>query len=138
MQQTTKYKLDLIEKDDVFSPDALNQNMEKVEGAIQAETAALEQRVVALEAHKCYLGSYVGDGASSRDIDLGFAPKALLVLLNSSATAQDVRIFFRGVDVRYGDYLIMGLTENGFHVAYHGYIKTHNVSGQTYPFLALA
>lgn len=135
MQQTTKYKLDLIEKTDAFSPDALNQNMEKVEAAIQAETAALEQRVVALEAHKCYLGSYVGDGTASRDIDLGFQPKAVLLMVN--ANLADVRILFPGVKIERDDRVLIGITPNGFHVGYHNYTFDYNAGGREYQFLAL-
>lgn len=53
MQQTDKYKLNLIEKTDTFSPDALNENMEKVEGSITAEAAALDQRLQVCEARHC-------------------------------------------------------------------------------------
>ena len=76
MQQTEKYKLNLIEKDDVFSPDALNENMEKVEAAITAGDAALDQRVIALEAHKIVVGYVV---SQKRECQLGFTPKAVLV-----------------------------------------------------------
>lgn len=57
MQQTTKYKLNLIERDDAFSPDAQNQNTQKVKNALIAHKAAVEevtdaidQRVTVLEA----------------------------------------------------------------------------------------
>ena len=36
MQHTDKYKLDLLEKEDAFSPDALNANTQKVEEALIA------------------------------------------------------------------------------------------------------
>ncbi len=41
MQQTTTYKLNLIETDDVFSPEPLNQNTQKVEAALSDAAAAL-------------------------------------------------------------------------------------------------
>ena len=54
MQQTTTYKLNLIEMDDVFSPEPLNQNARKVEtaladgaAALAAETAARKSAVAA-------------------------------------------------------------------------------------------
>ena len=40
MQQTNQYKLNLIEKTDTFSPDPLNENTEKVEAQLAAETLA--------------------------------------------------------------------------------------------------
>lgn len=95
MQQTNKYKLNLIERDDVFSPAALNENAQKVEGALEAVTAhadagdraeaaaraVLAQRVTALEAHKMVVGSYTGNGDSSngQTINLGFTPAAVLL-----------------------------------------------------------
>lgn len=80
MQQTDKYKLNLIEKDDVFSPDALNENMEKVEGAIAAGDAALDQRVVALEARKMAVGWYILETDKTVTVDLGFTPKAVVIV----------------------------------------------------------
>ena len=81
MQQTDKYKLNLIERDDVFSPDALNENAEKLEEALEAVRAeaaagdaALGQRVSALELHKCVIGYHVGSGF----VDLGFTPAAVI------------------------------------------------------------
>lgn len=94
MQHTEKYKLDLIEKDDTFSPDPLNENMKKVEGALKAETgarqaadaaeaqaragadAALDQRVSVLELHKCVTGVHAGSGF----VDLGFTPLAVFAI----------------------------------------------------------
>ena len=35
MQHTDKYKLNLIENSDAFSPDALNENMQKLEAALE-------------------------------------------------------------------------------------------------------
>ncbi len=93
MQHTDKYKLNLIEKDDVFSPDALNENAEKVESLLvslangdreEAEAReALESRVIALEAKKVVTGTYVGEGAVSFNtphvISLSFTPLAVIV-----------------------------------------------------------
>ena len=99
MQQTTKYKLNLIEKSDTFSPDPLNQNTQKVENALSAATAhtdagdraeasarasadaALAQRVTALEAHHIYVGTYTGNGSTTdgQTINLGFTPAAVLL-----------------------------------------------------------
>ena len=86
MQQTEKYKLNLIEKGDVFSPDALNENARKVEEAIAAEAAAqgqaraadiaaLDQRLQVFEAHKLVIGS----AGEDEKIYLGFTPKVLFV-----------------------------------------------------------
>ena len=47
MQQTTTYKLNLIETDDVFSPEPLNQNTRKVEAALSDAAAALASETTA-------------------------------------------------------------------------------------------
>lgn len=81
MQHTEKYRFDLIEKEDVFSPDALNDNMEKVEEAItdaiahaDAADAALDQRVQMLELHKFV----VGFSSTVGFVDLGRTPLAVI------------------------------------------------------------
>ncbi len=86
MQQTGKYQFNLIETSDAFSPDPLNENMEKVEAqfdAVRAEAAAgdeaLDARVALLEARHCIVGQYQGDNTPYKDIFLDFDPKAVLV-----------------------------------------------------------
>lgn len=92
MQQTEKYKLNLIERTDTFSPEALNENTQKVESALAAHEAAvgevtdgllgqsanLDSRVTALEAHRLVVGSYTGTGREM-SFDLGFTPKLVFV-----------------------------------------------------------
>mgnify|MGYP001043898699 CR=1 FL=1 len=78
MQHTNKYKLNLIEKDDTFSPDPLNDNMEKVERALEAEAAALDQRLQAIEAHHVAVGTYTP--SNNLDIDVGFSPLAVIII----------------------------------------------------------
>lgn len=91
MQQTEKYKFNLIEKDDTFSPDPLNQNMETVEAqlnAVRAEAkagdAALDQRLATLEARKLVLGMYTGYGPSHPiNAYVGFRPTLLTIHYNT-------------------------------------------------------
>ena len=77
MQHTDKYKFNLIEKQDTFSPDPLNENMEKVEGALEtkADAAAMDARVRELEVHKFVVGQTTEGGTEI----LGATPKALLI-----------------------------------------------------------
>ena len=89
MQQTETYKLNLIETSDTFSPDPLNQNTQKIEEVMSAETAqraaetaALDNRVTALELHKVAVGTYTGNATTTsktQTISLGFAPRVVLV-----------------------------------------------------------
>lgn len=91
MQQTETYKLSLIEIDDTFSPDPLNQNTLKVEGALSAEAAqrasgdaALGSRLTALEGHRIAVGVYTGtavgnDSVTCSHVKLGFTPTIVIV-----------------------------------------------------------
>jgi len=101
MQQTAKYQFNLIEREDVFSPDPLNENMEKVEGAleaVQAEAkagddteaqaradadAALDARVKVFEAHKVITGTATSEHTTEY---LGFTPKLLIVTVDRGFT----------------------------------------------------
>ena len=144
MKQTTKHQFNLIEKDDIFSPDSLNDNAVKTEAALEAaetaraaldaKTDALAGRVTLLEARKVAVGTYAGNGKGTNTpiggniisvtdvkqfVPLGFTPIAVLV---------------------YGGayYSIMytptaDSTPNGFTAA-----GAHNVQGYTYTYLAFA
>ena len=86
MQHTDKYKLDLIEKEDAFSPDALNANTQKVEealiaheGAVKEVTDGLDQRVTVLEAKKFAVGTYKAEMNETLKVEVGFTPIALYV-----------------------------------------------------------
>lgn len=86
MQQTETYKLNLIETSDTFSPDPLNQNTQKIEEVMSAETAqraagdeALSSRVTALELHKIAYGTYTGNN-TNRTFQVGFTPQAVLIM----------------------------------------------------------
>ena len=67
MQQTTKYQFNLVDATDDFSPDPLNQNMEKVEEALAGQAAALE--AAKGEFPVVRLGSYT---AATATVDASF------------------------------------------------------------------
>ncbi len=106
MQQTEKYKLSLIEKDDVFSPDALNENARKMEAALntKSDAAAVEERLAALEIHKIVVGSYAG--GSTHTIELDATPK--LIVLHRKGSTQ-LSSFICESDTSHGS-----IIENGF------------------------
>ena len=86
MQQTEKYKLNLIEMSDTFSPEPLNENMEALEAALDAEAAArksgdsaMSSRVTTLEARKIATGTYTGNGTADQTIYIGFTPKVVMI-----------------------------------------------------------
>ncbi len=137
MQQTDQYQLNLIEKDDTFSPDPLNENTRKLEEALRAareagdaEAAAREQvcadltrRVAALEGHKIAAGTYKSTG-SSQTISVGFYPRAVITHGDSGGTYLATRD-----GSGFSGYLV--LTGNGFTVS--GYAN----QGGTHTYLAL-
>ena len=122
MQQTNKYKLNLIEKDDTFSPDPLNDNMEKVEGALKAETgarqaadaaeaqaradadSALDRRIQTIEAHKIVFGSA---NNTSTTANLGFTPLLLYVTNGNGGHLL--------IHKNYHPYSGLYIVEGGFH-----------------------
>jgi len=153
MQQTNKYKLNLIEKDDAFSPDPLNENARKVEAALDAKAsaagakaakaaleaadAALDRRVTAIEAHHIYVGSYVGTGAE-QFVDLGFTPAAVLI-----CTYPGRNIFMlteEKPDLAYGSTVMyfLYIVEGGFRTANGSPYGDWSTKGTRYYFIALA
>lgn len=144
MQQTEKYKLNLIERTDTFSPEALNQNTQKVEEVLAAETAALDARVTVVEAKKVVTGSYTGNGDmyDGQTINLGFTPVAVLVefIPQNSSIASTYILTAR--NTLPGNSLAksaLEIVEGGFRAG-SPYMTSYNwnSSGVTYHFLALA
>ena len=82
MQQTEKYKLNLIEPSDPFLPDSLNQNTQKVEDVLidkmEGPVTELDHRVSVLEAHRLAFG-YFNGSMDRQFIELGFRPKVVFV-----------------------------------------------------------
>ena len=126
MQQTENLKLNLIETGDPISPAPLNENAQKLEAALAAETAAradadaalaqadaaLSGRVTALEAHKVVFGTYNGNGSKSQTISLGFTPKAVLVYSSYYCTLN--ALVTEALDAHYGGELVGEIVDGGF------------------------
>ena len=151
MQQTDKYKLNKPGIDDPLAIAPLNENMDKLEAAITAETAALDSRVTVLEAKYFVSGTFIGDGQSSQFINLGFTPKAVLVVGQDGSTHYN-----EGHAYHYGGLAITGgpsktrdgltvlsVEHNGFTVYYQSggsnwlsYAHS-NSSGRVYYYIAI-
>ncbi|MCI8699145.1 MAG: hypothetical protein HFF29_08595 [Oscillospiraceae bacterium] len=120
MQQTNKYKLNLIEKTDTFSPDPLNDNMEKVERALEAETAgrsaadaALDRRLQVFEAHHVAVGTYTPQKDKVTNVDIGFSPS--MILIHALGTTDTCGVLMAGHDHPNGK-----ITSNGFQIGAAG------------------
>ena len=135
---TTNYQLHQWEASDSFLRTDFNTDFQKIDAAIKGvETAAntalalkadkteLTQACGALDEAKCetLTGSYTGNGANTRTIDLGCAPRAVFVGE------------FLAVPGMAGSYLL-SLTASGFQVRDSLGTST-NSSGETYYYLAL-
>lgn len=143
--QTEAYQLNIIEKDDTFSPDPLNENMEKLDntllaahmGAVaehdqrNAADAALDQRVTALEAKKMVVGTYIGNAQAHfpgiyQIIELGFSPITVIVFGDHGTMALPN---CPGISLE--------LTETGFQVHNSNSGGMHlNVQSRTYCYIA--
>ena len=135
---TTHYQLHQWEASDSFLRTDFNTDFQKIDAAIKGvETAAntalalkadkteLTQACGALDEAKCetLTGSYTGNGANTRTIDLGCAPRAVFVGE------------FLAVPGMTSNYLL-SLTASGFQVRDSLGTST-NSSGETYYYLAL-
>ncbi len=112
MQQTETYKLNKPGIDDPLAIAPLNENMDKLEAAILAETAALDSRVTVLEAKYFVSGTFIGDGQSSQFINLGFTPKAVLV--HHANIAFFTALTVAGQPCSNGPGTALEVVENGF------------------------
>ena len=135
---TSNYQLHQWEASDSFLRTDFNTDFQKIDAAIKGvETAAntalalkadkteLTQACGALDEAKCetLTGSYTGNGANTRTIDLGCAPRAVFI---------DDELAVPGMA---GSYLL-SLTASGFQVRDSLGTST-NSSGETYYYLAL-
>ena len=137
MQQTEKYKLNLIESSDPFLPEGLNENTQKVEDVLAAREALsderladMDQRVTVLEAHQFFVGTYTGDGQLSQEIHLGFTP--LAVCVGSISGSNYIANWAYTGNNSYG----VGIIEGGFKVSTSFAASTNN-SGVTYSYLLI-
>ena len=62
MQHTDKYQFNLIDRDDPFTPDALNDNANKLEAALERHSAEVAGVLAAKGNCQIVTGSYVGNG----------------------------------------------------------------------------
>lgn len=117
---------------------------------------SLAQLATRVSAFLCMpvIGSYVGDGSSSREIELGFPPMAVLLFDANGNVSDDVNGYAGGLalpglavsanvgsvvyDATWSDsYSVLMLTETGFKVNYNSNRKVmSNVSSMTYRYIA--
>ncbi len=92
MQQTTTYKLNLIEADDVFSPEPLSENARKVDAALSSTASALSAETAARKsadtAGTAAWQRAVSDEATARQKAIAAETAARQSAINAEATAR--------------------------------------------------
>ena len=138
---TTNYGLHQWEASDDFLRTDFNTDFAKIDAALgeKADAAALAEKCGAVT------GTYIGDGAASKAINLGFSPKAVILREHLSSPCFAPA---GGTDVvdSYAEKLVMELSSQGFTVHYQTYSigansydcsPFTNRSGKEYSYLAL-
>ena len=149
MQQTSKYQFNLVDATDDFSPDPLNQNMEKVEEQFESVETDLSQVHSDLGTTGRNLrfttGTYQGNGQFGEDhpnsLSFDFIPVAVLVHNNEMYSYDIPCILMRPLDhcaSHTGDYLFLSWSEHGVSWYNPEYAtRQMNVDGDTYYYTAL-
>jgi len=151
MQHTISLNLNLIEKDDTFSPDPLNENAEWSENAgyltgvaVRAEAhardalaervTALNQRVTVLEAKKIVAGTYSGTG-KEQTISLGFTPFAAMICSPSASQGYCDLLAVSGLSAYDANGNTFSIVDGGFQLGAQRYPQL-NAAGATYMYIA--
>lgn len=114
MQQTETYKLNLIETSDPFSPQALNENTQKLEEVVHEKLEDMDRRIQVFEAKKFVYGNYYNPNykESTYEVKVGFPPKIVFIahIISSYTMAM-------ATDAERGEYSSLKLTDTGFIVS---------------------
>jgi len=153
MRQTEEYKLNLLDGEDKLSPRPLNENMEKVEAALEQKDLNL-LKAVGAGGHNARIafGTYVGSGgygSNATAITVDFYPVLVQVVptgLGHTAGMKAPALFVRGADKANGNLIdatdqdVLYLTWNDRGVSwstYDGADRQLNASGATYCWVAI-
>ena len=125
--------------------EAVNGKAEASALADKADVAALEEvEALALGRAEIRLGTYVGNGEASQLIQLGFKPKAVLVLGSNGniSDAMDGRHYgglaLENQPVASYDHMILSIHDQGFTVYYSSNYRIYsNSENETYVYLAV-
>lgn len=137
MQKTEHYQLNQWDKTDRIQMEDFNADNAKIEVALN------EVKELSLFAAKVHFGTYEGNNTETRDITLGFTPKAL-ILTTSYAMFRDASNGCYG-GIAAPDYPCTAysgnsiqIIDNGFRAYYNSDRKAFtNVSGYTYYYIAV-
>ena len=146
---TANYQLHQWVPEDNFLRTDFNQDFQKIDSALaslqtqtdsKASSAALST-VETLAGRKCEItcGTYVGDGAASRTITLGFQPKAVHLEAKTGLRGGSTYHMYGGLAVQGGGlshtYTALSIAPTGFQVFSQDEART-NTSGEGYRYIA--
>ena len=148
--QTTNFQLCQWEADDEVLRTDFNADNLKIENALSAIKTVADAAYTA-ENSPVAIGWYQGNDAVKRKIELGFTPKAVLVIRSDGATTFDgngysycggVALTGRNASTSYTDgvtewndrYTVVAITQGGFYVNCDRPILS-NYSGYTYYYI---
>jgi len=138
--QTPHLKLCQWEEDDEVLRVDFNADNAKIDAAVAAiqTTTADELQAVRATAEVCYspenkpyaVGTYIGNGASTRTISLGFTPTAVLV----TTVGGDVHYWASGINRFYGGLTVKGAETgaNGLRIVTGGFQVASGNSASNY------
>ena len=133
MNYTPNYQLPQWEKTDRIMMEDFNESNQKIE-------AGLEEKAEILT------GTYIGNGAATRSINLGFQPKALYLCEQNGAAGyiSGARYICGGlalpghpiINTSQGNYVAVEITSTGF-TLHHDEYRAVNTNGGRYHYLVL-
>ncbi len=145
MQQTNQYKLNLIESGDTFSAQPINENTEKLEGALLAQVQAIEDAKAS--GLQVVTGSYTGTGTygSKNKNTLTFPFDPLVLILAQADSGHCAGVWLQGTSsgisyISDNDAATVILTWTDRSVSWQnpsGSLYQLNESGRTYRYIAL-
>ena len=137
--KTEHYQLNQWEPSDPFLRTDFNEDNAKLDAVLAAHDTAL--------AAKCevVLGSYTGDGASSRTITLGFQPKAVYLCTQNglAGSASGAYYIYGGLAMPGKPLCHLESGEKAMEITTNGFLLTQsthrqvNVKGWNYYYIAL-
>jgi len=136
MQHTTNYNLNQWEDGDVVRREDFNADNAAIDAALKSVSDA------AAGAARLYIGTYTGNGTTSRFYRLGFQPKAVLVVA-STGVFYNSGNYYGGLAmpdhavITGNNSTVLEVTTDGFTVYTSNSGPHANVSGHTYHFIVV-
>lgn len=138
MNKTANFQLTQWEKTDRIMMEDFNRDNAAIDAALKANADAVAAVQGAVP--KIVFGTYIGDGADSRTIPLGFTPKAVLVTTAYGAFFVPYDTYgglaLENYDAEHGNKKAVHIIANGFTV-YHASPCLVNANNTRYHYMAI-